>query len=395
MAEIFLGDLAMSWKRVEPMEERCRFVLLACDPQANISELCREFGISRRIGYKWLGRFHQEGLHGLEDRSRRPLRCPRETAGEVVCEIVSIRQAHPRWGGVTIREILKRRNNCQVIPSSRTIERILSRCGMVETRKRGKRRKYSPEKVVTPKGPNDVWTVDFKGWWFTKDGNRCLPLTVRDEYSRYILDLAALAKGNTKAVRERFERCFERYGLPKYIRSDNGSPFCAYLGLKGLSRLSVWWLNHGVFPNRIPPGSPQYNGGHERMHRDIKAELQRTPAKNLRLQQDVFDKWRKEFNVQRPHRALNMATPSECYDVSARKYCRTIVPYDYGDQMELRKVCCRGNIFWRGQRRFVSSALIKEKIGVEILEDRMLSLWFRDFHLGTTDIEFAHPLGGG
>jgi putative transposase len=395
MAENFLGDLAMSWKRVDPMEERCRFVLLASEPRANLSELCREFGISRRIGYKWLYRFHQEGLHGLEDRSRRPLRCPRETAGEVVCEIVSIRQAHPRWGGVTIHEILKRRNNCQDIPSSRTIDRILSRCGMVKTRKRGKRRKYSPEQVVIPKGPNDVWTVDFKGWWFTKDGNRCLPLTLRDEYSRYILDLAALAKGNTKAVRERFERCFERYGLPRYIRSDNGSPFCAYLGLKGLSRLSVWWLKHGVFPNRIPPGSPQYNGGHERMHRDIKAELQRTPAKNLRLQQDVFDKWRKEFNVQRPHRALNMATPSECYDVSARKYCRTIVPYDYGDQMESRKVCCRGNIFWRGKRRFVSSALIKEQIGVEILEDRMLSLWFRDFHLGTTDIEFAHPLGGG
>jgi len=385
----------MSWKRVEPMEERCRFVLLASEPRANISEFCREFGISRRTGYKWLGRFYQEGLHGLEDRSRRPIHCPRETAGEVVCEIVSIRQAHPRWGGVTIREILKRRNNCQAIPSSRTIDRILNRCGLVKTRKRGKRRKYSPEQVIRPKGPNDVWTVDFKGWWCTKDGNRCLPLTLRDEYSRYILDLAALAKGNSKAVGERFERCFERYGLPKYIRSDNGSPFCSYLGLKGLSRLSVWWLKHGVFPNRIPPASPQYNGGHERMHRDIKAELQRTPARNLRLQQDIFDKWRKEFNMQRPHRALNMATPSECYDISPRKYSRTIVPYDYGDQMESRKVGCRGDIWWRGKRRFVSNALNKEEIGVEIVDDTMLSLWFRDFHLGTTDIEFAHPLGGG
>ncbi len=385
----------MAWKRVEPMEERCRFVLLAREPRSNISQLCRQFGVSRKTGYKWLERFEHEGLRGLEERSQRPLSCPRKICGEIVCEIVSIRQGHSRWGGVTIEEILRRRGGTEQIPSARTIDRILSRCGMVRVRKRGVRKKWVGEELVEPKGPNDVWTADLKGWWRTQDGNRCVPLTIRDGYSRYILELAALERGDTDAVKERFERCFERYGLPQYIRCDNGSPFCAYLGLRGLSSLSVWWIKHGVHPNRIPPASPQYNGGHERMHGDIKAEIQKSPAKNLRLQQEIFDGWRTEFNTVRPHRALKMATPAERYCVSERKYMREMVPYDYGDNMKTRRVGSRGTIWWRGKAKFVSGALSREEIGIEILDAAMLSFWFRDFHLGTTDVDFTHPLGGG
>jgi transposase InsO family protein len=376
------------------MEERCRFVLLAREPKANFAALCRDFGISRKTGYKWLDRFEQEGLHGLEERSRRPLRCPRQVSSELICEIVSVRQAHPRWGGVTIEEILRRRYGDVKLPRSRTIDRILNRCGLVKARKRGHRRVWTGEEIVLPKGPNDVWTVDFKGWWRTGDGNRCVPLTIRDEYSRYILDLAGLACGDTEAVRQRFERCFARYGLPKYIRSDNGSPFSAYLGLRGLSSLSVWWIKQGIHPNRIPPGSPQYNGGHERMHRDIKADLQRTPAKDLKLQQEIFDAWRMEFNTTRPHRALKMATPSERYCPSERRYEKDEVPYDYGDGIQTRKVGLRGCIWWHGKERFISNALSRERIGIEMQEGLMVSLWFRDFYLGTTDVDFSYPLGG-
>jgi putative transposase len=218
----------MPWQSVKPMEERERFVMLSQLPGANISELCERFGISRKTGYKLLTRFSVEGMAGLEPRSRRPHSSPSGISTELVCEIVSLRNAHSRWGGVTIRSILERSYPPELVPTARTIDRILARCGMVEARRNRRRRKYHPESVVRPRSVNDVWTVDFKGPWRTKDGKRCVPLTIRDEHSRYVLDIAALSEGSTELVKRRFIECFERYGLPRYVRSDNGTPFSAY-----------------------------------------------------------------------------------------------------------------------------------------------------------------------
>lgn len=384
----------MPWQQVKPMEERTRFVLCAQEPGANISELCRQFGISRKTGYKLLSRYELDGLSGIEPKSRRPLHCPDAVCADLVCEIVSIRNAHPRWGGLTIQSILQRSCTSEKIPSARTIDRILDRCGMVEPRRRRSGRKYHPEKVIRPSATNDVWTVDFKGWWRTKDGKRCVPLTIRDEYSRYVLEIAALSEGTTEAVKSRFISCFEQYGLPRYIRSDNGSPFCAYLGLKGLSGLSVWWIKNGILPNRIPPGSPQHNGAHERLHRDIKAEIQNNPAKNLKTQQRIFDQWREEFNTIRPHRALQMDTPSSRYRVSERTYRSKLERFQYDDGFENRKVTSRGMVWWKGSEHFVSGALSRETIGLRKENEHTLSLWFQDFFLGNTDVDFSHPLGG-
>lgn len=383
----------MPWKKVDPMEERYRFVLMASQPRANFSELCRKFQISRKTGYKLLSRYQEEGLEGLADRSRRPKTAPKEVRAELICEIVSIRQAHPRWGGVTIRAVLERTHRKGELPCARTIDRILERCGLVEARKRRKRRIYCPETVVKPLAPNDVWTVDFKGWWHTKNGSRCVPLTIRDEHSRYLLDFTALSESSTERVKRRFEECFERYGVPTYIRSDNGAPFSAYRGLRGLSQLSVWWIKQGALPNRIPPASPQYNGAHERLHRDIKAELQKTPARTLAVQQRIFDAWREEFNNVRPHRSLNMRTPRNVYRVSSTKY-RPERSYEYGDELQVRKVSSRGGVWWKGKERFLSNALAGEEIGIEQESDVTISLWFREFFLGRTDAEFSHPLGG-
>lgn len=375
----------MPWRRVEPMDERYRFAVLAVQPDANISKLCADFGISRKTGYKLLNRYKSEGRAGIEERSRRPKAIPNQVSSEMVCEIASVRQAHPRWGGETIRAVLLRSFDKKDVPSARTIDRVLDRCGMVEHRKRKRGgRIYYPEQVVRPKAPNDVWTVDFKGWWNTKDGKRCIPLTIRDEYSRYIIDIAALTHGSTEQVQERFEQCFERYGMPIYMRSDNGSPFCASQALQGLSQLAVWWIKLGIKPNRIPLASPCYNGGHERMHGDMTAELQANPARNGRVQQSIFDEWRDEFNSVRPHRSLKMKTPSEFYNVSMRSYAEAQRPFKYDNSLQLRKVGMRGEIWWRGKSYFLAGALSRETIGIEQDDDK-LSLWFNDFFLAYAD----------
>ena len=386
----------MPWKEVEPMEERLSFILRVKDGGVNFSSICKEYGVSRKTGYELLRRYRAEGMSGLSPRSRRPQHSPKETSSEMICEIVAIRTAHPFWGGSTIREILLRRFDSKLVPTARTIDRVLKRCGMVQSRRK-KKRCYpnQQEKVIKPSKPNDVWTVDFKGWWLTKDGKRCVPLTIRDEYSRYLLDLSALTHGTTKAVKRRFELCFECYGVPNYIRSDNGSPFASYNGLRRLSSLSVWWIKHGAIPNYIPPASPQYNGAHERLHRDIKAEIQKTPARNLKTQQEVFTAWQDDFNHYRPHQALKKKTPGEVYSPSTRSFNKKADEYDYEEEVELRKVTRRGNIWWRGSEYFISNSLRGEYIGIEKENDITMSLWYRNFFLGKTDVDFSHPLGDG
>lgn len=382
----------MAWKSVEPMEERTKFLIRATNGES-IAGLCREFGISRQTGYRLLRRAKKEGLNAARARSKRPKRSPSEVSGEVVCEIVSIRSAHPSWGARKIRTILDRRRVAPM-PSERSVNRILEKSGLVEKRRRRGGRSYYPEKVIRPDEINDVWTIDVKGWWRTKDGTKCYPLTIRDEKSKFILDVAALPAVTTEAVKKRLKGCFKRYGMPRYIRSDNGAPFCACNAVHGLSQLSAWWIELGILPNRIPPGSPQYNGGHERMHKDLKHEVQRTPARNLQLQQNILDVWRIEFNNERPHEALRMKTPGSVYKPSNRFLPTTPVPYSYRDDAQLRKVGCRGEIWWHGNRFFLSSALVKRVVAIYSEENDAYSIWFRNLFIGKTRFEVKPPLRG-
>jgi len=298
-----------------------------------IAKLCRQFGVSRTTGHKWVKRFRELGYDGLEDESRRPKTAPLATAEDLVLAVIELRDKHPRWGPRKLEVVLKRRFGPET-PSERTIARILKRSARVR-----RHRKRRPPSVVErapnvqAMAPNDVWTVDFKGWWRTADGQRCEPLTVRDSFSRFVLTATA-CRPTGESVRAVLERLFRRYGVPKCIQCDNGPPFISVRAPAGLSKLSAWWVSLGIEIVRSRPACPQDNGGHERMHADVRAEVQGSPARDIASQQRALDRWRQEFNHVRPHQSLGGKTPEarhqprsiELTNGANLKCCATRIP---------------------------------------------------------------------
>jgi putative transposase len=323
-----------------------------------------------------------QGLPGLGDESRRPKSSPAALPEEVVCRLVKLKTAHRFWGARKLLELYKR--SWGEAPSESTIKRVLERCGLVEK----KRRRTAAETGRISQGhkaaePNEIWTVDFKGWW-KDDGGKSNPLTVRDEFSRFILELRHLPDGRTETVQECFRRLFERYGLPKAIRSDNGPPFACSHALLGLSRLSVWWLSLGIELERSRPGCPQDNGGHERMHKDVKREIQALassrPSGGDAGRQAAFDVWRCEFNEERPHEALGMKFPAEVYKRSARAFKGTPEVIGY-PSMEVRRVHKGGWITYEAARYQISTALGGWDVGLKPITGR-LEVYFGKLLIG-------------
>lgn len=382
----------MPWRREELETQRGRFVLRAIEEDSNIAELCREAGISRVTAYKWIKRYRKGGIATLRDENRRPKKFGKETTRDIVMEVVRVRTEHPTWGGKKIRGYILRRKLFKKVPVGRTIDRILKRCGLVSPRITRKRRELPEVKIVRPIASNDVWTIDFKGWWLMQDGTRCEPLTIRDEYSRFIIGIFALSTTTFEAVKTCLIECFKQYGLPKYIRSDNGHPFISVQSLCGLTRLSVWWLRLGITPNRIEVASPSMNGAHERMHLDMKRELQINPAQNLKAEQKRFDEWRYDFNNFRPHAALKDDAPVDWYKRSARQYSQQRGPHKYPLGFVTRKVSRNGEISWHGKWVGISKAFAREEVGIEILDSKHLRLWYTDFCLGVSDVDFKTRL---
>jgi transposase InsO family protein len=361
----------MPWQSTNIMNQRTEFALRALRTE-NFTELCREFKISPKTGYKWKGRFLSEGLGGLEEESRRPKHSPEALSEEVVCRLVQFKQAHRFWGARKLQALYKRRWGAA--PSESSIKRVLERCGMVEKRRQRPARqtgRLSQGRKAT--AANEVWTVDFKGWWHDGAG-KSNPLTVRDEYSRYILELRHLAEAHTETVQACFERLFERYGLPQAIRSDNGPPFASVHALLGLSRLSAWWLALGIELERSRPGCPQDNGGHERMHRDVKREIQALAAStsidSSATRQEAFEVWRQQFNQQRPHEALGMKCPAELYAKSSRRYEGTPQAITY-PAMEVRRVQKAGGLRYGGSTYQISTALAGWDVGLRQVQGQM------------------------
>jgi transposase InsO family protein len=275
----------MPWKVINPVDTRTEFVLRAMRQDSDFCALCREFGISRKTGYKWKERFLREGLPGLSEQSRCPDSSPNQLDENQVCRIIRLKQAHPKWGPRKIRDIYARQFSTEQVPSESTFKRVLDKAGLVEHRRQRGSQEAGTRltRQVVAERPNHVWTIDFKGWWYTLDQKRFEPLTIRDDYSRYILCARALASAQTEVVREEFHRVFTQNGLPEIIRSDNGSPFAGNSSPLGLSRLSAWWLTLGIDLDRIRPGKPQENGRHERMHLDIAREVENSAERDLAL----------------------------------------------------------------------------------------------------------------
>lgn len=369
----------MPWKRIEPMNQRTEFVLRAIET-GNFRELCREYGISAKTGYKWRERFLQEGLKGMAELSRRPKSSPQGLAEAVVCEIVRLKQQHRHWGPRKLRKVYERVH--LEVPSESSFKRVLERAGLVQERRLRARQKsgrlHSGRKAQSP---NQVWTVDFKGWWQAGGSGRIEPLTVRDEYSRYVLELRALANARTQTVRACFERLFEAHGLPEAIRSDNGAPFASDKGVLGLSKLSAWWVALGIDLERGRPGCPQDNGAHERLHLDVEQELR---GRDQVEQQAGFDEWRRIFNQERPHEALGMKCPAELYRKSERKYGGTPEDLEYKG-MDSRRVAKWGSISLEDQRVFISGALAGWSVGLERCDDGCNGVWFGRLLLGHLD----------
>lgn len=378
----------MPWEEKDTMMLKHEFVLRAKQKNCSLKDLCKEFGISRQTGLKWRKRFEDEGFAGLADHSRRPRKSPNTTTEDVVCEIIRFKVLHKKWGPKKIQELYARDHPNGDVPSVSNVHRILDKAGLV---RHPKRRKLSvSERIqnrVQAQAPNDLWTVDFKGWWYTQDGQKCDPLTVRDDYSKYILSIKSLSKGNTEEVQLEFERLFRIYGLPKVIRSDNGPPFASARGLLGLTRLSVWWLSLGIALDRITPGHPEENGSHERMHRDIKRELQGQIHGDLKKHQAYFDVWRNEFNSVRPHEALKMQTPESVYIKSDRKYYEDIGKIEYPIGYLSRQVTSRGCITLDEHRIFISYVLQGYNIGLKEIDDETMSVWFDNLPIGDIDLK--------
>jgi transposase InsO family protein len=368
----------MPWKKSEPMEQRIEFALKAMQ-SLNFRALCQEYGISAKTGYKWKERFLREGFGGMEEESRRPKSSPSQLMEEEVCEIVCLKLAHKNWGPRKIRELYRRRHG--EVASESTFKRVLERAGL--TQKRRLRRAKEGGRLWSGReatAPNEVWTVDFKGWWRSR-GKRCEPLTVRDEHSRYVLELRAMEDARSATVRKSFECLFERHGLPHAIRSDNGSPFASVNALLGLSRLSVWWVALGIDLERGRPGHPQDNGAHERMHLDISREIEAMGESN----QEALDVWRQSFNHERPHETLGMRCPGELYQPSERKYEGTPEDLEY-PQMCQRRVSADGMIKLDGHPLFLSTALAGWSVGLKPVSPDRMELWFGRLLLGQVDL---------
>lgn len=374
----------MPWKETSAMGLRVQFVADWLTGDYSKSGLCAFYGISRPTGDKWIARHATEGWEGLRERSRTPRHHPHAVSEAVRTKIVTIKLSHQDWGPRKVADALRRNNPGPVCPADSTVGEILKRAGLVSARRR---RRHSPADTQ-PFGAcdhcNDSASADFKGPGQLCNGQRYYPLTISDNFSRYVLLCRGLMHPTYAAVRPWFEWVFREYGLPLVMRTDNGVPF-ASLALGGLSELSIWWIRLGIRPERIRPGRPDQNGRHERMHRTLKAATMRTAPRTLRAQQQRFDRFVQEFNHERSHEALHRRTPAEIYHPSPRPYPTKLPRVEYDTGTIVRQVRHNGEIKWRGRYIYLSKLLAREPVALEQVDEQCWEVRYSFHRLGRLD----------
>ncbi len=373
----------MPWKKTDQMNERVKFIAKYLDKRMPFADLCSQFEISRKTGYKWIARYQAGGVKALYDRSRKPKRHPQAVSEELIEKIIRARRKHPRWGPKKLLVIVKRAEPNIVLPAASTVGEILKRNDLIKPKRR---RRYSSP-YGKPLGgydqPNAIWGADFKGH-FPVGGKRCFPLTITDGFSRYLIRCKLLPRPLHAPVQKTFEQAFREFGMPEAIRTDNGAPFST-LAPGGLSRLSVWWIKLGIRPERIEPGRPDQNGRHERMHATLKAETAMPPKTSFRSQQYAFDKFLHEFNTVRPHEALSMDVPINFYKASLRSFPNRLPDIEYPSHFRVEKSYPNGVVSLGHTQWYISGCLRNEFVGLEEIDDDVWKVYFGPIALGILD----------
>jgi len=374
----------MPWKETYVMDEKINLISDWLSEDYSITDLGERYCVSRKTVYKWIERYKGMGIDGLKDKSSTPLTSPRATPLNTVSYILSAKSKHPKWGPRKLIAWLKNQYPEKKWPVASTAQSILKREGWVKTRYRRRHTPPYPEPFINSKEANDVWCADFKGQFRLGEGKLCYPLTLTDSFSRYLLLCHGLYRPTFINTKEQLELVFREHGLPKAIRTDNGAPF-ASVALGGLSSLAVWFIKLGITPERIEPGKPEQNGRHERFHRTLKEATLNPPRYSLFEQQRIFDRFKQEYNNERPHEAQEQRPPASAYHCSAREYPPNLSEISYEDSCVIRQVRIGGPIKWKGELIYVSKALVGEPVGLKQACDQLWRVYYSFYPLGILD----------
>jgi putative transposase len=354
----------MAWGEVKVEDQRKQFIEACLEGQLTIAELCRRYEISPKSGYKWLRRYESEGISGLQDRSRAPLRQALKTPDEITQEVLKIRYRFPTWGPKKVLGYLKLHHPDTPWPATTTIGNLFDKNGLTVPRKLRRRVPARTQPLSHCQSPNDVWCADFKGWFLTGDGNRYEPFTLTDGASRYLLRCVRLDRNNTEHVWAVLDAAFRENGLPLSFRTDNGAPF-ATCGPGRLSKLSINLIKANVVPEWIDPGKPQQNGRHERMHKTLKGETASPPEPTMEDQDMTSKKFQKYYNNIRPHEALGQKPPASMYQISSREWNGNLKSPEYDNEFLVRKVRPNGQVSMRTVDIYIGPALVGEPVGLK------------------------------